>query len=214
MRLTSLPARILLLSLLFLIVPVSCKKTPARNGRTATLRDKAVVQERGIEWSDDVFGMDEAKAAAFSVSPVLEQLPLAHIAAYKFDGKAGVFPFLEGFASLDTSDYSDASFAALDGFCLALEEGKGEDSFMDRGFLYTLALFKYQAGFSGKRKAVSHVIGSPILKEGENASMQCPVRFVLSDGDNCDVYVYLVKSVSDWKINQIDFMKEKTEEGL
>jgi hypothetical protein len=100
----------------------------------------------------------------------------------------------------------------LNDFCRALETGKGEDSYMDKGFLFSLSLFKYGLGLHGKEKnkPVSHVIGKP---DEKNNSLQCPVRLIYQDGSICDIYVYLVKSASDWKVNQIEFKKEEPEES-
>ncbi len=206
--------RLLLLSLiLFSACLASCKKEAGRAGRTATLKDRARIQESKVDWSVDVSAVDREEPAALTVYPSLERNPLAHIAAFRSGEEAKTYPYLEGFASLDRSGYSEASFAALDGFCRALEAGKGEDGFMDKGFLYSLSLFKYRVGFSGRRKAVSHVVGMPLSSPEQDGSLQCPVRIVLSDGGLCDIYVYLVKSASDWKINQIEFMKKDGEDG-
>lgn len=198
----------------------SCSRKTGTAGRSATLRDRARILENEVEWSDETALAENSQPPKLSVSPALAQDTLAHIAAFSFSASSRNYPVLEGFASLDTSSYSDASFSVLDGFCHALEEGKGEDSYMDKGFLYSLALFRYglESQGKGKYKPVSHIIGKPLLpderkKEKRDNSLQCPVRFIYKDKSFCDVYVYLVKSVSDWKVDQIEFIKEELEEG-
>ena len=197
--------------LLFMLL-ASCSRKVSTARRTATLKDRARILESGVKWSDDVSAMEGRVAPDFSVSPDLLQEPLAHIVTFDFSALTGNYPVLEGFASLDTSGYSEASFSVLDGFCRALETGKGEDSYMDKGFLFSLALFKYALGSQGQGKGrpASHLIGKAA---GDGGTLQCPVRLSYKDGSMCDIYVYLVKSVSDWKVNQIEFMKEGREEG-
>lgn len=197
---------------LLIMLLASCSRKAGTARRTATLKDRARILESGVEWSDDVSVLEGRVAPDFSVSPGLLQDPLAHIVTFDFSSFTGNYPVLEGFASLDTSGYSEASYSVIDGFCRALEAGRGEDSYMDKGFLFSLALFKYATGSQGQGKGmpVSHLIGKAA---GDEGSLQCPVRLSYKDGSTCDIYVYLVKSVSDWKVNQIEFMKEGPEEG-
>ncbi len=209
----------LLLILLFFpaFVLSACDKKQERVGKKAFLKDRARIQESQIEWSDDLSAQQALIPEELSVAPDLVPYPLAHITAFSFTGMQKSYPYLEGFASLDTSPYSEASMAALEGFCHALEAGKGEDSFMNKDNLYSLALFKYSLASYGhgssKVNISSHIIGMPLSPQGKKDSLQCPVRLVLSDGGNCDIYVYLVKSASDWKVHQIDFMKKDEEAG-
>ncbi len=210
--------RLLLIHLILIpFVLTACSKKQERIEKRAFLKDRARIQESQIEWSDDLTAPQALIPEELSVSPDLIPYPLAHIAAFSFNDMQKNYPYLEGFASLDTSPYSDASMAALEGFCHALETGKGEDSFMDKDNLYSLALFKYSLASYGHGSAKvnisSHIIGMPLSPQGKKDCLQCPIRLALSNGENCDIYVYLVKSASDWKVHQIDFMKKDEEAG-
>ncbi len=209
--------RLLPILLLLPFVLTDCSKKEAFIPKKSFLKDRARIQESQIEWSADLSAPQALIPEELSVSPDLIPYPLAHITAFHFNGIQKSYPYLEGFASLDTSSYSEASMATLEGFCQALERGKREDSFMDKDHLYSLSLFKYTLASSGndsvKVKIASHIIGMPIFPQGEKDSLQCPVRFVLDDGRNYDIYVYLVKTASDWKVHQIDFMQKDEEEG-
>lgn len=200
------------ITFLFLIL-VSCSKKQAPGSKKAFLKDRAKILESQLTWSDDVSALEQQQSEKLTVSPELQQYPLAHIAATRFDSLPKSYPYLEGFASLDTSTYSDASRATVEGFCRALEAGKGEDSFMDKNFLYSLALFKYALSPDGNGrspvKILSHILGKPLIPQGNSDSLQCPVRLTLAGGDVCDIYLYLVKSGPDWKVHQIDFMKQE-----
>ena len=196
---------------------VSCSKKQAAGRKKAFLKDRAKILESQLTWSDDVSAAEQPQPEKLTVLPDLQQYPLVHIAATRFDGLQKSYPSLEGFASLDTSAYSDACMAALDGFCRALEAGKGEDPFMDKDFLYSLALFKYALSADGRGgssvKIQSHILGKPLIPQGKSDSLQCPVRLVLAGGGFRDIYLYIVKSGSDWKVHQIEFMKqEETDE--
>ncbi|MCR5622282.1 MAG: hypothetical protein K6G18_10580 [Treponema sp.] len=203
--------------LLLLLSLSSCSKKAESGRKRSFLKDRARIMEGRTEWSDDVSTSGDVLLPSESMAPDLVELPLAHIMTFQSRGGGRNYPYLDGFASLDTGAYSDASMSALDGFCRALEAGRGEESFMDKGFLYSLALFKYtlgqRTGGKGTVKVLSHVIGMPLFPEGKSDSLQCPVRLSLSDGSLCDIYVYLVKSAADWKVNQIDFMKKTVEDG-
>lgn len=203
--------------IVFFLTLASCSRKQAPGRKKAFLKDRAKILESQITWSDDVSAADQPLPEKLTVSPDLQQYPLVHIAATRFDSLPKSYPYLEGFASLDTSAYSDASLATAEGFCRALEAGKGEDSFMDKDFLYSLALFKYALSPDGKGsssvKILSHILGKPLTPQGNSGSLQCPVRLTLAGGGVCDIYLYLVKSGPDWKVHQIDFMKqEETDE--
>lgn len=202
---------------ILLVFLSSCSKEVAAGRKRSFMKDRAGVLEEKFEWSEDVSSVDDSLLPYDGIAPELVELPLSHIVTLDTGGAAKIYPYLSGFASLDTSAYSEASFSSLEGFCRALEAGKGEESFMDKGFLYSLVLFKYLLGTrsdgKGSVKVLSHVIGMPLFPDGNGDSLQCPVRLTLSDGSMCDIYVYLVKSSSDWKVNQIDMMKKDSEDG-
>lgn len=124
----------------------------------------------------------------------------------KVSGNTELYPAIEDFATLDTSDLPENAKSSLNGFCGALVSGRGADSFMAIGSVYSLVLFRYSLSETYGKPGVfsSYVLGKPFINE---KTLQVPVRFYLKRGGNLDVFVYLEPSPS-CRIRQIELREQ------
>ncbi len=192
----------LLLSVFLLLFICSCSsKKEFTMENVSSLQDSATIYASRVEWAEPPESAELSEKNP-SININLCQNPYAIIASQTEIQTS--YPYLDGFGSLDISSYTQAQLACINDFCSCLESGKSADSYISKGFLFTLALFKYNMKQSGRdiAKIKSHIVGKPFM---QNEQCQCPVRLLMKDNSFCDVYIFLVKSTSDWKINQIDF---------
>ena len=130
----------------------------------------------------------------------------------------GVYPYLEGFGSLDTSCMSDKVNNTVKNFCLNYIEGKSLEPYIKKDNLFTLALFLYDFRDSdGNLRVFNNFILGQNFDNGRVS--ECPVRFYLSDnperglymeGDPyADVFLYLIYDDGDCKVNQIEIKQKR-----
>ncbi|QTQ11390.1 hypothetical protein HRI96_03770 [Treponema parvum] len=122
-----------------------------------------------------------------------------------------VYPFIEGFGSLDTSSLTKEAKAVLDGFCNAFLDGSGEESYIDAEKKYALVFFlsDIKLFFKTEKNIFDgRTYGTPFIKD---ETFGVPVRFTGKDV-LLDVFIYLNRN-SDWKINQIQIKNIRTAEN-
>ncbi len=192
----------------FLLLAVLCfflsceKQKKAAMQRSSSLRDEAAILESRLTWEKELHPEEAQEKAA--KAKIARTVPISpdSLLAVKGTEKQKIYPELRGFARLDTSAYNAAQLAAVKGFCTALIKKQNEESFFMRGCLWTLSLFRYNLEAMGKKTGniSSYLLGEPFINENE---CQCPVRLTFTDKTTADIFIYLVKTSQDWKINQI-----------
>ena len=124
-----------------------------------------------------------------------------------------VYPYLDGFGSLDVSSLDDLSFDFLHSFCSDVVEGNEIEKYFNSENFFMLVLFNY--GYTDNEgKALgftSYALGEPYIAD---EVAECPVRFFtpeegkefFNEGDPYkDMTVYLINDGNSCKINQIEF---------
>lgn len=182
--------------------------------------------QQNASWAYEIEGERLSKKIS-SVSSIANQIPLSPDALIALDGgfgMAGVYPELQGFASLDTSDLRGELLSLVNGFSSALLSFDGSDSSKIDSYwtdetLYSLALFLWDSGImqaetggvvGGQNAGVEKisftecVVGKPFL--GEDL-IEIPVRWTLSDGRKIYTKIYPLSDDDGWKIQQIEIYK-------
>lgn len=147
-----------------------------------------------------------------------------------------VYPYYEGFASLDLSHILPEIKLLVEEFCAKLSKGGDVDAYFEDGSLYELSLFYrdlrdlwsgvFNSPFPEKpsenyveEKADSeteqnppdnyrlfskYMLGSPFQTDD---SCEIPVRLTAENAGFVDVMLFLTKSETHWKIDQIHILK-------
>ena len=185
----------------------SCEKQKkAAMQKISSLRDEAAIMESRLTWQKELHPEEITEQAAKPKIARTVAVTPDSILAIKGGEKQKAYPTLRGFARLDISAYDAAQFATVKGFCSALAKNQNAESFIMRGYLWTLSLFRYNLESRGKKAASisSYILGEPFINENE---CQCPVRLIFRDKSSTDIFIYLAKTNQDWKINQIAYKK-------
>jgi len=182
---------------------ISCGKPPLAAPREAqTLREAANLLDAGTPWTQPLQKVVAVSGRDARIDAAVVLSPLVLIAADGVQESAAVYPSLPGFGGLFTGSLNASQRRTLDGFCTAMLSGGNADAFIADGRIYTLVLFRYNSPAASGGTFTDYLLGEPLLDSGQ---CRCPVRFFSRDGSHTDVFVYLVQSGGDWKIEQIAY---------
>lgn len=118
-----------------------------------------------------------------------------------------VYPFMEGFTTIDTTVLESECLEVIDLFCDSLKKEAGAVSVADvekfyvKDMIHTYSLFRYDISTSGVIK--SYLVGQPVYSEN---IFEVPVRFTTSSKILYTV-LYLVNGDSQWRIQQVELYK-------
>lgn len=178
-----------------------------------TLRSVTEEKEKSLQWTRELESVrllrDISKNEAVSENIKINSEVLC-VRDSSFSAGT-VYPFLPGFGSLDTSGMTAEYREFLESFCSSVAEWKMPEDKFEEGFLFSLALFKYDIEngwetFFGKEFPSDSdvfpvfsawIFGEPFFDE-EN--IQTPVRFYCADGS---VDVLLFSGNDGFRMNQI-----------
>lgn len=201
---------------------------------TETLKYEATRLETELDWQNEIEGEILTKEIKKKVGIDSSRVTLTHravLANEKSGDDEKIYPYLEGFGSLDLSDFTmenDAERRKLvEDFCNALVERKECEEFFDKDSIFALAIFlddlKAATGINyfelmdvdekenidSIRRILSYILGKPLSDE---AYFSVPVRFKVgtdSKKENLDVEIFLEKYGEAWKIDEIEVRKTK-----
>jgi hypothetical protein len=129
---------------------------------------------------------------------------------------AAVYPFIDGFGSLDTSLIPQELRTALDTVCRTISSRENADQLMASGCLYSYVLFleDFTAGWKetfgepvpDKQNSTDlfseEIYGAPFI----NDDYEIPVRFKCAKG-YADILFCFIKNDSGYKLTQIEIEK-------
>ena len=123
------------------------------------------------------------------------------------DTFAPVYPYLEGFGSLDISDLSAEVRSFLDGFCASFCAQGDAYSYMEENRQYELAIFLFDlkekwSGYPADDVALfsSYIYGKPLI---DDRLFLVPIRFISESGDYIDCDIFLSDDAGEWRVSQI-----------
>lgn len=201
---------------------------------SGTLRYTADKLDKTTTWTSELEGdrLTKKVESADGIDKTVEVDPSMIFASGNEQAYQPIYPAIPDFAVLNTSTLDESAITLLDGFCTAITKNVDADSFMAKNHLYSLVLFQYDLNQGDKPLFSSYVIGEPFVTEN---AIQCPIRFYYDDSQklavassaeqvstsgaqneatekkgtvydpSLDVYLYLVKEDSSWKIDQISY---------
>lgn len=227
-------------ALIFCAAFSSCKKKAQRalEERTELSRKIDEAREKAA-WAYEIEGERLSKKIS-SVDAMDKNIPLEPLSMIALEGGRplpAIFPELEGFASLDTTDIQGEVLDTVSGFCRALvehtsrppkadlkkKEGEGKnddadeepaqddsskiDAYFSEGTLYSLVLFLADSETAGAVK--SFVVGRPFV---DDENIEVPLRLSC---ENATVYAlaYPAPNEESWKIQQIEIYKVEEKNG-
>ena len=181
-----------------------------------TLRKTAATIESELEWTSEL--ESEVLTQDLKHSEGIEK-------SVKLDGRVvittdesvytseKIYPYVKGFAPLNTNALSPAAREVLNGFCNAIVKGENASSFMETNAAYSLALFLYDIKDPEKEDKpvfADYLLGEPFMGD----AVQCPVRFFYSKSKSLlapslDVFVYLNFKDDRWRVCQISYMDKE-----
>ena len=151
-----------------------------------------------------------------SVEGILKSVRVSkdNVFAGRQDTYAPVYPYLEGFGSLDISDLGSEAKEVVDGFCTAFTTGGDGFVYLQECRQYEFSLFLYDitehtgsAHTKEKPKYTSYICGKPVIRDD---MFFVPVRFSDDNGEFIDVDLYLHNTPEGLKIHQINAKWKKT----
>ncbi|MFA6856988.1 MAG: hypothetical protein WCR31_07255 [Treponema sp.] len=202
-----------------LLFVVSCA-----NGHTAvltdsngdTLRSQADKKDKEILWTRELESMRLVQniSTVDGVDKAVKLTPQSVIASSLVP--VPVYPFIDGFGSLDTSLISSELKAALETACMTVSAQKNADSLMAEGCLYSYVLFlsDLKTGWketfgedipdvnNGENLFTKEIYGTPFLDD----DYEIPVRFECRKG-YIDILICFIKTDNGYKIDQLIIQK-------
>lgn len=183
-----------------------------------SIRNLTSACEEKIEWTESVETLElpAVKGAEGILSGVKPSAQ--HLSTLKNPSEP-VFPFIEGFAPLNTTGSPEDSIKPVTSLCESLAAGTAVDVPVknDRTFLLTVFSYMLSKQTPEKSKISSYFIGSPFVCD---EYVQFPVRLffesTLTDytkKPHVDFFVYLQKEGDVYKIYDFDFKKKSVENG-
>lgn len=182
-----------------------------------TLRSQSDKKNREILWTRELESMRLVQDIAHtdSVDKAVKLTPQTIVVSAV--QTQPVYPFIDGFGSLDTSLITQDIRNVLDTFCRNVSTGLSADQCMADGCLYSYVLFAddlkngWKSSFGEEFPEVSEnaplftrmIYGAPFI---DDADYEIPVRFECSGG-YIDILLYFEKKGSEYKINQIEIQK-------
>ena len=205
----------------FLAVSCSDNQAVIASDSGETLRAKTEAKDAETLWTREIEKerLVQTIAESEAVSPSVKLGPETMIASLAISDTA--YPYIQGFASLDTSLMSPGLQSALDAFVRALSRNESADvSFAPENvFSYVFFLSDLRSGWkahfgsdfpdAGTPLFTSSLCGSPFIEE---AGAEVPVRFGFSGGF-VDALVYFEKDGELYKINNIEIRKWERSNG-
>lgn len=191
------------------LIIVSCKKTET-DGSLASIQStlRFSISNLTLTWEDEIEGdFFNAKAKSeLGIKKNVALSPESYIVSTESRDKP-VYPSIQGFGSLDTSDINGMARDVLNGFFAAVKADTDADSFVDARHIATLIFFlsDLKKVFSDNNGSFSlFFYGKPFITD---VDFGVPVRLT-EGGIFLDLLVYLNKD-SDWMINQIQIKKRQ-----
>ena len=180
-----------------------------------TLRAKTAAKEADALWTREIEKerLVQTIAESGAVSSSIKLSPEAMIASLSLSEAA--YPYIQGFASLDTSLMSSELQSALESFVTTLFRNESADaSFAPENlFSYVFFLSDLKSGWKAHFGTdfpdaqtplfTSSLYGSPFIEE---AGAEVPVRF-RSSGGFIDALLYFEKDEEVYTINNIEIRK-------
>jgi len=186
--------------LIFLLVSCNGKKTFENNEQPDNYI-KNVFFQRKFSWVSEIEGelLSSEKKGTINFASNLKLNPVSY-GVFVANKPESLYPYIEGFASLDLSLLNVSARNVVDGFCRAFCKSEKMEQFMASRSLTELIFFRQDSSsfFTDKTEALSYIYGKPFIT---NDTFEVPVCFISKKG-RLVVYLYLDK-YSDWKIEQI-----------
>lgn len=166
---------------------------------------KNLFSERKFEWTDELEGnlLTGENPAEIKLSKNLKLNPVSYAVFVANKGES-LYPYIEGFASLDMSSLNSKAKNTVEEFCKTFCTSGKMDSLMVKKSLSELIFFKADTDkiFPDKTDLEGYIYGKPFISKD---TFEVPVCFISRKG-RLTVYLYLDK-YSDWKIEQIQIKK-------
>ena len=166
-----------------------------------SLKDISDKRNAELNWTKEIESVRLIRDINKSSSVISTVKLSPEIMAVSVQENPPVYPFLEDFGSLDTTNLSNELREFLDSFCSKICTWEFDDSLMDSNYVFSLILFKYdveQLYNNSKIQFSDYIYGEPFI---DKDVITAPVRFSTNDV-TLDISVYVDKS-SSFKINQI-----------
>ena len=198
--------------LFFSFLLFSCKKSSSVSesweGESIRLRMNKLVEY--AEWTEEL----EPKRISVPLHEDVKKSSLAAVASATFCLKP-VFPYVEGFGSLDTTELPFDLRKKIESFCCCLFDEQGGDSFMAKQSLFSLAFFyadvtkriSKSTDLNKKISVKNILIGEPFFKNDE---YEVPVRIDF-EKKQLDLRLFAALQEGSWFFTQIllDDWREK-----
>lgn len=155
-----------------------------------SLKAAAAEKESSVRWTQELekSRLSRSIDSSESINRLLKLEPQTMIAFDAGIGLPFVYPQIDDFACIDTSDLNEGSAALIDNFCRALVSGDECDPFMKSGSVFSLALFLHdaeQCGFVFEN--ARWIVGKAAVLENH---FEIPVRF-MQGNQKLDVCVFV-----------------------
>lgn len=196
-----------------------------------TLRAISLQLTEQTSWTDEIESgrLTENIKSTDGIVKSIALSPLAVVSGGNEASVEAIYPYLEGFGSLDTSNLPQTIHNCVTEFCTALQNDKDADSWMSKKGLYSLGIFyqdlakhhspaenietqpadpKEPESDSSPEEEIPLVFDEWIMGEPfiTPTSFEVPVRCIGTDF-SVDIYLFLIKEDTSWKIDQLQVQK-------
>ncbi len=186
-----------------------------------TLKNQSMQKLLTVDWSDEIESnrLEGNIKERDDVSKRIKLNSSVILASHSQSEVKSVYPAVEGFGSLDTSDMDSLLYETVCSFCETFMKGDDVDSYFVSKNKFNLALFNYD--FDKIKNEIlkdkeddyvlfsKRLIGQCVVAEDV---YQVPVRFYGNDF-LLDIYCYFVKESNIYKVEQIQTLSYSVIEG-
>lgn len=175
-----------------------------------TLRYKTEALIKNTVWTEQLEKgrLETSNSKYGNISEYLSLKKISILNNVSESSKLDIFPFIEGFGSLDLSLIPSDLYPIVKEVSNNLVKNKELDSFMAENCLYSLALFYLNLKKIGlnKKEFDSYLIGSAFITE---FSYEIPIRLFCNKEKTkfLDINLFFLNEKKTWKIDQIQISK-------
>ncbi len=184
--------------------------TPENN----SIRSSVEQTKNSIQWVDESKGGSEENAQIENNTweptsrITIENGEIAPLFFQHLNADVALYPYLDGFASLDTSSVPNHLYQFILDFLDSLNTKNIDASFFNEEQLYLKTIIQYE--MREYPVIVSHVIGEAFLFDNPSGAYEIPIRLVFENGyANCFLYCEL--DGDTYKVEQFDIGAVKNE---
>lgn len=211
-----------IICLFFILIFCGCSalKTKGNVEEFDTLRSAADSKFKQIVWTEQLEKDRLTQDVSYmkTIERSIRLTPQIYSVSFHSSSLKSVYPVLEGFGSLDVSEYDEGIKTQVIQFAENLKKGITDEKLYSKSDIYEAALFlndlkerwkeiyneDYPVLKEEEQLFDSFLLGNPFVM---NSLYECPVRFNKEKKGFADIMIYFYRKNDTWTINQLKIIR-------